>query len=106
MDIVKFVPEERPGWVGLKISGWTVDAKSRWPVQRIVAAADGKIVGFGVLGFERTDVAADLHSRRVLLSGWIGFAQVPASAKSLNVYGQVDRNGAVCEVATVAVPSQ
>ena len=90
--------------VGLKISGWTVGAKSRRLVRQIIVTADGKIVGFGGLGFERRDVVAALHSRRALLSGWIGFAQAPVSAGVPEVYGQVNASGAICEVARVPVP--
>ena len=105
VDSVNLVPDKRTDSVGLKISGWTVDAKSRRPVRQIILTADGKIVGFGGLGFERSDVVAALHSPRALLSGWIGFAQVPVGARAFEVYGQGTGRGVICEVARVPVPT-
>ena len=105
VDSVKLVPDERTDSVGLKISGWTVDTKSRRPVRQVIVTVDGKIVGFGGLGFERSDVVAALHSPRALLSGWIGFARIPVSARVLEVYGRVNGSGGVCEVARVPVPT-
>lgn len=105
VDSVELVPDERTDSVGLKICGWTVDAKSRRPLRQIIVAVDGKIAGFGGVGFERRDVVAALHSGRALLSGWIGFAQVPVSARVLEVYGQVNGGGGICESARVPVPT-
>jgi hypothetical protein len=105
VDSVKVVPGERTDPVGLKIIGWTVEAKSRSPVRQIIVTVDGKIVGFGGLGFERSDVVAALHSHRALHSGWIGYAQVPISARVLEVYGQVNGSGGIGEVARVPVPT-
>ncbi len=105
VDIIHLAPEERPGWVGLKIAGWAVSTQSRWPAKRIVAAADGKIVGFGVVGSQRRDVVVALHAPGALLSGWTGFARVPAGTASLQILAQMRGRG-VCEVASVAIPAQ
>jgi hypothetical protein len=102
---VKLVPDERTDSVGLKIIGWTLDAKSQRPVRQIVLVEGGKIVGFGGLGFEEWDLVAALHSRQALRSGWIGFARVPVSARALEIYGQVNKSGEICEVASVPVPT-
>jgi hypothetical protein len=105
VDKVGLVPDQRSDSAGLKIAGWTVDARTQKPVQKIIAVVDGTIVGFGGVGIERSDVAAALHSPQALLSGWVGFARVPASAKDLEVYGQVDPSGGICKVADVPVPT-
>jgi hypothetical protein len=109
VDETKIVPDnlvsrEDKDSVGLKISGWTVDARWRWPVRRVILTAGGKIVGFGAIGSGRRDVALAFHTRRAFFSGWVGYARVPMNTSFLDVYGQVYGTGGICKVTSIPVP--
>ena len=90
---------------GLKLEGWTVDRLGNYPVKRMLFAAGERIVGFGVLGVARPDVATALHSNHAFRSGWVGYAKVPEGTKTLDVYGILDSSGEkdICPVATVQI---
>jgi len=70
---------------GVGVFGWAVERNTRNPVHDIVFVAEGKIVGFGVLGPKRPDVANALHSEHALHSGWVGYAKLNGS-RTLDVY--------------------
>jgi hypothetical protein len=101
VDAVERVRISETNSVGLRISGWAVDARSRGPVRRIVVSANDAVVGFGEPGFERLDLGTELRSEAAPSSGWIAYAQVPASATSMEVYGVVDGHRGVCRIASV-----
>jgi hypothetical protein len=86
--------------IGLRISGWGVDGRSRWPVHRVIVASEGNIVGFAEPGFFRPDLRAALSSRGAARSGWRGYATVPAGTTSLQFYGVV-KGREICPITSV-----
>jgi hypothetical protein len=103
VDTVERLPMPDANSTGLRVSGWAVDARSRRPVRRIVASANGVVVGFGEAGFEQLDPGSDLHPQTAAGSGWIAYARVPATATSVEIYGVVDDRREVCRIAGVPV---
>jgi hypothetical protein len=88
------------------IAGWAVDPQSRKPVRRVIAAVDGRIEGFGVVGLARPDVRRALRTRRALDSGWSGFLR-SAGKTMIDVYGVVDAsNEKLCRIGSVPVPAR
>ena len=91
---------------GVGIRGWVIDRQTSGPLEQVVFVAEGKIVGFGVLGPGRVDVAKALHSERAIDSGWIGYAKLTES-RTLDFYGILNspghRDG--CHFATVPIGS-
>jgi hypothetical protein len=88
---------------GLKLDGWAVNRPSNNPVRKLLLVAGTRIVGFGVSGVVRSDVAAALHSKRAWRSGWVGYARAPDGATALEVYGVPagSPGNAACLVETV-----
>lgn len=103
VDAVEPVRISETNSVGLRVSGWAVDARSQVPVRRIVVSANDAVAGFGEVGFERLDLGTKLRSEATTSSGWIAYARVPTSATSVEVYGVVDDHRAVCRIASVPV---
>jgi hypothetical protein len=91
---------------GVGIRGWVIDRQTSGPVEQVVFVAEGKIVGFGVLGPGRVDVAKALHSERAIDSGWIGYAKLTES-RTLDFYGILNSSGHKdgCHFATVPIGS-
>jgi hypothetical protein len=78
---------------GTKIQGWAADRSTRRPIHNVVFVADDAIVGVGVTGMRREDVARTLHSGRTLFSGWSGYAEPSAGISTLQVYAIPDLTG-------------
>ncbi len=90
---------------GLRIFGWAIDRNSAQPVKEAVFASDGRIVGFGVLGLERPDVAASLRSKRALHSGWVGYAKLTRS-RTIDMYAVLPTSGEdICRIGTISTDS-
>ena len=83
------------------INGWAVDREARAPAARVVALLDGRIVAEGAPSRNRSDVAAQLKSRRFTKSGFT--LQFTAGAvprdrlPDVRVYG-VSRSGKATEL--------
>ena len=98
-------PGTDPGAV--KLAGWIINGRTRRPLKTLVFVSEGRIVGFGVSGALRSDVAHTIHSDRALRSGWTGYGKLPAGDKEPEVYGVIDRPAekGACLLATVQIPS-
>lgn len=70
-----------------EILGWSTYGKSNLPVQGLVLVRDGIIVGYGVSGYPRGDVANAMHSQSSLYSGWNGLFPDNGSEHPTEVYG-------------------
>jgi hypothetical protein len=105
VDSVEPIPTADSKSIGLRLSGWAVDGRTRWPVRRVIVASDGNIVGFGQPGVLRPDVSGALSSKRAARSGWQGYANVSANATSAEFYG-VLRGREVCHIKSVRLASQ
>jgi folate-dependent phosphoribosylglycinamide formyltransferase PurN len=100
VDSVEPVTAADTNSIGLRLSGWAVDGKSRWPIRRVIVVSAGRIVGFAEPGISRPDVSAALSSKRVARSGWKGYANVSEGAQSVDFYG-ILRDREVCPLRTV-----
>ncbi len=56
---------------GIKVDGWTVDRSDRRPTERVLFAAGTRIIGFGVSGAPRPDVATG-SPLQPCSSQWLG----------------------------------
>jgi hypothetical protein len=91
----------------VKLEGWIINVRTRRPLKTLIFVSEGRIVGFGVSGALRSDVAKAIHSNRAARSGWAGYAKLPADERELEVYGVIDRSAErdACLVARVKIPS-
>jgi hypothetical protein len=88
------------------VVGWVIERQTGGPVKEVVMVAEGKIVGFGVPGPPRPDVANALHSDRALHSGWVGYAKL-AKIGAVDLYGILQSLGHKdsCQFASVRIDS-
>jgi hypothetical protein len=89
------------------MTGWSYDLRHRAPFNRLLAATpDGLIVGIGVSGGLRPDVAKMLSRSGSMNSGWQLYAVTNAAPNALQVYGLVRGTNEVCQLprANVVVP--
>jgi hypothetical protein len=90
----------------LRLSGFALDELSNTPEQRLIIAADDRIVGYGA---SIAGPFAAKHSELVRKRDpgeWLGFARPPEGATFLDVFAVNKSAGTVCRLATVEVPQQ
>lgn len=85
----------------LRLEGWIVDHRNK-PVPRLLFVDGGKIVGFGVPGYQRIDVVNAIQSNKAFRSGWAGYANIPETDRMIDVYGVLDLDkGKACYLQAV-----
>ncbi len=62
------------GRSGYRVEGWAWDKQSQTRPRRLIFAdGGGRVIGSAVSGWDRPDVAAVLHRKGSIESGWIGY---------------------------------
>lgn len=76
--------------------GWAWDNELRRPVPRTVLVSEGRVVGVGVSGLPRPDVAEALGRRRARSAGWEA-SVAPATASAITAFALLP-DGALCRL--------
>jgi hypothetical protein len=86
----------------LQISGWAVTGSSKTPIERLVfASTSDRVVGYGAslagsFKAKHSDIV-----RKKDFAEWLGFAQVPWDAASIQVYGVSKNSNELCHITEV-----
>ncbi len=104
---VDVVSNPDPSPQDVKLQGWIIDRRTRWPVSTLLLVAEDKIVGLGISGEQRPDVVNAIRSKRALRSGWIAYAKLPDATRQLDVYGvmNISKGTELCHLQTIQVPN-
>ena len=89
---------------GLRIFGWGVERPSGSHIRSLVITADDRIVGYAVGGLQLNTSGNKIFLKQSEFTEWLGSAQPPARASSLDLYASVSNEEGLCHLASIPVP--